>query len=380
MASVPLRGLPALMLVAILLSGLPALPAQAAAAATKPAPPAAAEEDDEDEEEEEEAGKGKEKQPDRGRDTGKNPDPEKEGEGEASDAKDEKNEKDEKDKEGDADKAGGNKAEMDGKEGEGENSDKDKNEKEKEEKEEEKEEDKDSGEKAETDGPRLELTLTWASNYIFRGVSMSDKLPVFQGSLDFSTPLLWGLSANIGIWRSMTRFESTDPAADPNADPPAPLLQVRRERGWYYGLSLELPMGLSWSSQIYNYSYPGFFDLNFDERAHTLSRTFEDLPFSPTLEIGRAKFRSVFYPGSDGRYYEVNLQAKLNDTWGLNFHIGRSRFADQSLGGQDYVDRSIAFVREVNGFQVEFVGSNTTTSQFGRLGSPAAFVRVSRSF
>ena len=46
------------------------------------------------------------------------------------------------------------------------------------------------------------------------------------------------------------------------------------------------------------------------------------------------------------------------------------------LGGQDYVDRSLAFVREVNGFQVEFVG-NTTTSQFGR---PAAFVRVSRAF
>jgi len=37
-----------------------------------------------------------------------------------------------------------------------------------------------------------------------------------------------------------------------------------------------------------------------------------------------------------------------------------------SLGGQDYVDRSLAFVREVNGFQVEFAGSNTT-SPFGRL-------------
>jgi hypothetical protein len=36
-------------------------------------------------------------------------------------------------------------------------------------------------------------------------------------------------------------------------------------------------------------------------------------------------------------------------------------------------------VREVNGFQLEFLGSNTT-SQFGRLGSPAAFVRASRTF
>ncbi len=87
----------------------------------------------------------------------------------------------------------------------------------------------------------------------------------------------------------------------------------------------------------------------------------------------------MFYPGSDGRYYELNLQAKLNDTWGLNCHIGRSRFADQSLDGQDYVDRSLGLVRDVNGFQVEFVG-NTTTSQFGRLGNPAAFVRVSRTF
>lgn len=349
-------GLPALMLAAILVSVLPALPAHAAAPAAKPAATAAsASADDDEEDEDEEEGEGKEKQQD-SRDGSNAP-------GKSDASMDGETGKE-------ADKAHRKKEAMNGKEGGGE----------KEEKDEEKEEGKDGEEKAEADGPRLELTLTWASNYIFRGVSMSDKLPVFQGSLDFSTPLLWGLSANIGIWRSMTRFESTDPAADPNADPPAPLLQVKRERGWYYGLSLELPLGFSWSSQIYNYSYPGFFDLNFDERGHTLSRTFEDLPLSPTLEIGRAKFRSVFYPGSDGRYYEINLQAKLNDTWGLNFHIGRSRFADQSLGGQDYVDRSIGFVRDVNGFQVEFVGSNTTTSQFDRLGSPAAFVRVSRTF
>lgn len=247
---------------------------------------------------------------------------------------------------------------------------------EKEEKEDKEEDKEDAGDS----GPKLELTLSWASNYVFRGVSMSNKLPVFQGSVDFSTPLFWGLSANVGLWRSMTRFESADPAADPNADPPAPLLEVKRERGLYWGLSLELPGGFSWSGQINRYTYPGFFDLNFDERGHTLSRSFEALPLSPTLTLGRSKFRSVFYPGSDGRYYELNLELKLDETWGFNFHIGRSRFADQSLGGQDYVDRSFGFNRELNGFQVELLGTNTTTSQFGRLGSPAALVRVSRTF
>jgi uncharacterized protein (TIGR02001 family) len=239
---------------------------------------------------------------------------------------------------------------------------------------------KDDAAKDDDSGPKLELTVAWVSDYVFRGVSLSNRLPAFQGSVDYSHPLIWGLSGNVGLWRSQVRFDTEQEFPPGQAPEPVPTITVRHENGIYGGVSGDLVAGWTWSAQLYSYSYPGFKNLDYVEKGITLARAFAELPGQPQLEISGATFRSVFFPGSDGKYLELNLKLALINEFSLAAHLGGSRFANQSTGGQNYVDRAITLSRPFGQFQFDLVATSTNTLQFGRLGSPALLLRVSRTF
>jgi len=225
-------------------------------------------------------------------------------------------------------------------------------------------------------GSSLSLTVTGASDYRFRGVSLSDRRPVAQGSLDFQTALIGGVTGNIGLWYSTVRIDAND-LVTPTGGQSVP--QSKREQGVYYGLSGPLAGGFHWAAQIENYVYPGFHELNHDEYRLALSRGFNGLPLLHAVEVAQTRFKTA-NPGGGGHYLEVNLHLKPAAKWDLIGHVGQSQFDNHVLGGQDYVDRSLTLSREFDAYKVEMVAVATNTRQFGRLGDSGLLVRISRSF
>jgi uncharacterized protein (TIGR02001 family) len=230
-------------------------------------------------------------------------------------------------------------------------------------------------------GAKVNSTVAAVSDYMFRGVSLSDRRPAIQGSVDLTLGSSPGLSANLGVWGSSVRFDSDTATPRNNAVTETISKQaVRREAGIYGGVGGGLVAGWRWGAQLSYYRYPGFGSLDWTERALSLSRDFPATSGRPAVEFLATKFRDVFSPGSDGDYLSATVKLALAGDFSIATQIGQTRFQDQLRGGKDYVDRSLTLSRPYAGFQIDLSYTCTNTEQYGALGHPTLLLAVSKTF
>ncbi len=160
-------------------------------------------------------------------------------------------------------------------------------------------------------------TIYLTSQYVFRGVSFSDRDPALQGSFDYTHPS--GFYA--GIWGSNWDGFGTESE-----------LELDYYLGWANALGpVDYDLGALY------YTFPGAEDEGFEQNyfeAHLgLSHTFDTLPLSPTPGINY-NF-SPDYNGDDGNghYFLATLDFTLPAGIGLSLGVGHLHVLGDSLSG-----------------------------------------------
>jgi uncharacterized protein (TIGR02001 family) len=219
-----------------------------------------------------------------------------------------------------------------------------------------------------TDPKNFSATVTFATDYVFRGVSQTDNKPAVQGSLDYKHPLGFYL----GIWGS-------------NVDESVSKGNV--ELDIYGGYGVELFPSLNLDASIIYYYYPGNGhdpNKNYLEGHLGLDYTFKDLPLSPKTSVGYCYSPDYFGEDGDGHYVIGRLDFSLPYDFTLYGLIGYQWVeGDKSTGngngengedGYDYTHWRIGISRPVLGFVLDLSYQDTDNANF--LGSDIADERV----
>lgn len=222
-------------------------------------------------------------------------------------------------------------------------------------------------------------TLTFTTDYVYRGVSLSDNEPAIQGSFDYSHPD----GVYVGLWGSNVDVDGTSIEID-----------------YYAGYAGELAAFGYDLSTIY-YSYPGANDdeAEFNYFEFFIKGSYEfDMTMAPV--IGLDLSYSPEYYGEDGDMYCVISRVDLTlvdelqhiDSIILTGEIGYQDVeGDKSTGygfgldgndGYDYTFYKIALSTSLKGFDLVLDYTDTDEEEF--LGESLADERftfsVSRSF
>ncbi len=165
----------------------------------------------------------------------------------------------------------------------------------------------------------ISSTVTFTTDYMFRGVSQTDRLPAAQGSIDYTyTP--YGFYA--GVWGS-----NVDDAfvSDGNIE-----IDV------YGGFRGAFSNGIGWDIGGLYYAYPGeSYDPGPDyaEVKGGLSYTFSDVQFSPAVSATLYYSPDYTYETGDSIYVDGALGLTLPYDMSLGFHIG---YLDVDVPGSVY--------------------------------------------
>lgn len=181
--------------------------------------------------------------------------------------------------------------------------------------------------------------VTFATEYVLRGVSQSDDEPVVQGNIDF---VAGGFYA--GIWGSA--IEITDLAASE-----APV-----ELDFYLGYVWERDSGWSWELGAIHYEYPRDDFLDYQEVYGA---------------VGYKVFKLKYYYSDDflglggaGHYIDGTLEIPFGDSgFALAVHGGRSIF-DEEVPILDYTDYKGGLSYTYQNFTIDVSYTDTDENQF----------------
>ncbi|MFZ2541137.1 MAG: TorF family putative porin [Gallionella sp.] len=159
---------------------------------------------------------------------------------------------------------------------------------------------------------RAEVTanLSLTSDYVFRGISNSNRRPALQGGIDYAHPDGW----YVGSWASNVDFMDGG--------------EAKVEIDGYVGHAGSAGK-LSWNAGWMTYVYPGASQaLQYD--THRLSAGVQ-YEFSPAL-VGLYcdRIENVFGSGP-ADYLEASLVVPLREAVSLDMRIGRQRYSDNTL-------------------------------------------------
>lgn len=177
-------------------------------------------------------------------------------------------------------------------------------------------------------------TLTAASDYEFRGVSLSDESPVLQASLDYA--FTNGIA--IGAWASPLDYGRD--------------YDGKFELDYYASYSREVSESFSWSAGLTAYTYP-------DSEAGTAR-----LKIEPYVEgyvavtlgaFNAAQWYADDYSGlgMSAQYTELNYTLSLPRNFSLSAHAGYSwgdYWEDDTMGGGELADFSLGVSYEAGHF------------------------------
>ena len=197
---------------------------------------------------------------------------------------------------------------------------------------------------AHADGFSAQVNL--ASDYVFRGLSQTDGGAAIQGSLDYSSGIIYA-----GAWGSNVNFGAT-----------APTETVSMELDAYAGIR-PTTGPINWDIGVIGYFYPNADDqvfgheLDFGEfaiQAHT--------KLTSNLTIGAAvNYSPNFFAGLGTSWYEeVNASYAVNDQLSLNAAYGHQDVED--LG--DYNTWNVGANYALQGFQLGLNYSDTSSGAF----------------
>jgi len=225
------------------------------------------------------------------------------------------------------------------------------------------------------DPENFSATLTFTSDYVFRGVSQTDEKPAIQGSFDYAHPV--GLY--LGIWGSNVDEAISD---------------ANLEMDLYVGYRRELFKDFNLDLTGYYYAYPGNEkdpDPEFIELHLGLSYTFSETMLSPTVGLGY-NFSPDFY-GEDGAAHYVNFTGSLALPHGFNLYaeLGFQTVEGDKLTGNgqgmdggdgfDYTHWKLGISKELLGFKLDAAFHSTGEEEFlGEIGEDRLVFTISRSF
>lgn len=218
------------------------------------------------------------------------------------------------------------------------------------------------------DPKNFSATLTFATDYLFRGVSQTDNKPAVQGSFDYKHPI----GAYLGIWGS-------------NVDDY--ISRGNIELDVYGGYGRELFTDLNMDAALIYYYYPSSGDdpnKSYGEGHLGLDYTFKELPLSPKI-IGGYNYSPDFY-GEDGdaHYgsgrldlslpFEFTLSGLVGYQWVEGVHTTGNGNGDNGHNGYDYTHWRIGISRPLLGFVLDLSYNDTSNADF--LGKQIADDRV----
>ena len=196
----------------------------------------------------------------------------------------------------------------------------------------------------------LSATISLTSDYVFRGVSLTDG-PALQGSIDCA----FDNGFYIGSWTSNYDFDS---ATD-------------RELDYYLGYSRELDSDITVSASAARYTYFDEHDIDYNEYQLGLSRGPLDAKAWYAVDYGGS--------GGDAQYFEVGFTSALPLNATLELRAGHSTF-DSKIGINDYTDFVIAAQKTFGRFDSEIRLTDTDEDQFGDREDLRVFITISTTF
>lgn len=185
----------------------------------------------------------------------------------------------------------------------------------------------------------VEGEITLATDYVFRGVSQTDRKPAFQPGLTVSHAS--GFYA--GLWASNVDFDDPDDG-------------IKGELDIFVGWNADLGERLNLDLLLSRYTYPGAndgYEADYNELVTTL--TFDDTWF---LALGYTN--DYARSGEKATYVQVGAEFPLggSEDWTAGFSVGRHNLDD--VFGASYTDYRFGVSRSFgnNTLDLSWIGTN----------------------
>lgn len=166
--------------------------------------------------------------------------------------------------------------------------------------------------------------VTGVSDYVFRGVSQTDKDPTLQAGFTYTSPV--GLYA--GVWGSGVDFGPGDPST---------------ELDYLIGYGVDVTDTVNLDVLLNRYTYLGASELNYNELITTTT-------FAEQYKVTVAYSNDVWNSGTDGWYFGVGGEWALPQEVTLAANVGRSTFEDGIA--KDYTDFNVGVSRQFGLFNL----------------------------
>lgn len=227
----------------------------------------------------------------------------------------------------------------------------------------------------ETPAGTLSGSITVASDYLFRGISQTDRRPAAQLGVEYDRASGWYL----GGWASNVSWLSD---TSTSAQPVSNSLEFDAYAGWRGQFDADW----RWDAGLYAYTYPGSYP-----HGYTRPQTVEGYVWlgwkTLTLKVFRS-FTNLFGTadshGSD--YLELSWHQPLSPDWMLEAHVGRQQVAHH--GSASYDDWKLGVTRTFGqGWSLALEWHDTdarravyTNAQGKYLGRATAVLSVAKAF
>ncbi|MET7142284.1 TorF family putative porin [Xanthomonas sp. PPL139] len=168
------------------------------------------------------------------------------------------------------------------------------------------------------DEPTSPITGSYGvvSDYMFRGVSQTDKGPAFQAGLTYTSP--FGLY--VGAWGSNVDFGAGDPDWETDG---------------FVGYNVDFSPDWNFDVMVNRYGYPGAGRLNYNE---LITKT----KFLKTYTLTVAYTDNVYNLDKDSFYYALDGNWSLPQGFSVGAHVGRTTYESALTAYQDYTDYNVS--------------------------------------
>ncbi len=220
----------------------------------------------------------------------------------------------------------------------------------------------------------LSATLTFTTDYVFRGVSLTSENPAIQGSFDYAHAS--GFYA--GIWGS----NLSDTVGDSSI-----------EIDYYIGFANTFS-GIEYDLTVFLYSYPGADDednpaigFEYDYFEFHLGLGYGlDLPMAPHIGINYDFSTEYFGEDGNSHHYSATVGVSLPYGFGLDGLYGYQEADGDGFSGGvswDYAYWQVGLTKSFMGFDLDlrYIDTNSDgESLFGGIATERVVFSVSRSF
>ena len=213
-------------------------------------------------------------------------------------------------------------------------------------------------------------TVTFTSDYMFRGITQTDDDPAIQGSLDYAYNNFY-----VGIWGSNVDFE-----------------WERNGETGTHSVEYDLYLGyagsvgaIDYDASFIYYWYPndrGDNDADYVEFVLGLGHTFEELALKPTVGVLGAYTPDATLEDDNGIYLQASLGLEVAEDTSLNFAIGTVDVdGDKSApDGYGYTHYEFGISTVAKGFDIDLRWHDTNDQKSIGNTDSRLVLSVSRTF